>query len=138
VARNNLFDAQWLSYNKAEYKAEKERFYRPLAPQSKRCPTKCAEIERKRMGKTVDKTRSRSRINGNEPEDREQGAGAHCRNRKYIVLLAGHVLANGEAKEDFRSGRSRGRGGVLAGSDSTGSLEQYSVNKPAARKEEME
>lgn len=64
------------------------------------------------MRKTVDKTRSRSRINGNEPGDREQSAGAHCRNRKYIVRLAGHVLAKRarRIKIFFRSGRFKGPG----------------------------
>lgn len=64
------------------------------------------------MRKTVDKTRSRSRINGNEPGDREQGAGAHCRNRKSIVRLAGHVLAKRarRIKIFFRSGRFKGPG----------------------------
>lgn len=72
-----LFKPNGWVYNKAEHKAEKGRFFiRSWAPQSKRHPTKCAEIERKRVRKTVDKTRSISRINGNEPGDREQSAGA--------------------------------------------------------------
>lgn len=96
------------------------RFFRRLASQSKRRPTTDAEIDRKWAGKTVDKTRSRSRINGNEPEDQEQSAGAHCRSRKYIVVswsMSWRTARRGETRtnQDFLSVGSRGRGGVLAG-----------------------
>lgn len=82
------------------------RFSRRLASQSKRRPTTDAEIDRKWAGKTVDKTRSRSRINGNEPEDQEQSAGAHCRSRKYIVVswsMSWRTARRGETRtnQDF-------------------------------------
>lgn len=65
--------------------------------------------------------RSRSRIDGNEPGDQEQGAVAHRRRRRNIAggSWSINVLADGQGEtsrvEAFSQRRSAGRRGGLAG-----------------------